>query len=226
MSNYMRMQSNALPAAPRAPSPAAPARLGAAIGALVLAWLGAIAILADRLAFASAPGAPPIAVLAAIAVPPMLFAAALAWHPGVRRQVLAIDPVWLAAVQGLRALGGGFLFVHAFGHLPGLFAWPAGLGDLLVAALAPFVAVRLARDPGWLASRELARFHALGLLDFAVAVGTGVAASGRIPLVVDGVTTGPLGVLPLVLIPAFAVPLWICLHLAAFAQIRAARRAT
>ena len=220
MTHYMHMHPIPLPATPGP----APAFLGGAL-AVVLLWLAAIVALASTLAFAAAPAAPPLAVLLAIVAPPAAFAGALAWLPGFRRQVLLIDPVWLAAVQGLRALGGGFLFVHAYGHLPAAFAWPAGLGDLLVAVLAPFVALRLARDPGYLAAPGPARFHALGMLDFAVAVGTGVATSASIPVVVDGITTGPLGVLPLVLIPAFAVPLWICLHLAAFAQIRAARAA-
>jgi hypothetical protein len=33
-------------------------------------------------------------------------------------------------------------------QLPGLFAWPAGLGDVLVGVLAPVVAIAYARGPG------------------------------------------------------------------------------
>lgn len=131
--------------------------------------------------------------------------------------------MWLAAVQGLRVVGAGFLFLWAFGHLPPLFALPAGWGDVLVGVLAPFVAVRLARDPGFLTSTSCWRFHALGTVDFVGAIGTGILARGTFPALSGPATTGVLGELPLVMIPGFAVPLWICLHLAAFAQIAHAR---
>jgi hypothetical protein len=189
-------------------------RLG--VGTLAAAWLSMIVALAVNGVFEAPPGTPPVAVLSAIVVPPLLFAVALRVSGELRRQVLAVDPVWLAAIQGMRVLGVGFLFVYGFGHLPGLFAHPAGWGDLLVAVLAPFVAARLARDPGFLRSPWLWRFHALGMLDFVGAVGSGLLAR----FTVGG--TDALGQLPLVLVPAFAVPLWICLHLAAFEQIRAA----
>ncbi|PWG61848.1 hypothetical protein DEM34_14675 [Spiribacter halobius] len=138
--------------------------------------------------------------------------------------VLAIHPVWLAAVHGLRILGAGFLFVYAFGHLPGLFAHTAGWGDVLVAVLAPFVAARLALDPHFLRSSWHLGFHALGLLDFAGAVLSGLIARGTLPLLGLSESTAALGALPLALIPCFAVPLWICLHIAAIVQIRDARR--
>jgi len=35
-------------------------------------------------------------------------------------------------VQVYRALGLIFLVLYAGGYLPGLFAWPAGVGDILV----------------------------------------------------------------------------------------------
>lgn len=194
-----------------------------AVGGLLALWLGAVIVGADSSLFHGAPEEPPLAILGALAGPPVVFLALLRLVPPLRARILAIDPVWLTAVQGLRILGVGFLFLHAFGHLPGLFAHPAGWGDLLVAVLAPFMAARLATDPAFLGSRALWRFHALGMLDFVGALGFGLLARGGLPALVDGVTTAPLGALPLALVPAFAVPLWICLHIAAFAQIRAAR---
>lgn len=189
-------------------------------------WFVASATMAANGAFVAKPPAPPIALLAAIAAPPILFLLLFNLVEPFRREILSIDPVWLTSVQGLRMIGAGFLFLYAFGHLPGLFAHPAGWGDMLVAALAPFIAARLARDPTFLRSPALWRFHALGMLDFAGAVGTGVLTGGTFPSLVEGgISTSPLAMLPLALIPGFAVPLWICLHLAAFAQIRVARRA-
>ena len=49
-------------------------------------------------------------------------------------------------------------------------------------------------------------------------------ARGTFPALVEGATTQAMGALPLILVPAFAVPLWICLHIAAFVQIAEARK--
>ena len=191
--------------------------------ALVLSvWLSVIVALGLKGAFRATPGTPPVAMLLAVLTPPVLLLVLLR-VPAVRSQILAIDPVWLAAVHGLRVLGVGFLFVHAFGHLPGLFAHPAGWGDLAVGLLAPFAATRLARNPDFIRSSWLWRFHALGMLDFVGAIGSGLFAARLSWMDTTAIPTAALGQLPLLLIPAFAVPLWICLHLTAFAQIREAR---
>ena len=83
---------------------------------------------------------------------------------------------WLVGIQLYRALGVIFLILYASGRLPGLFAWPAGVGDILVGVLAPVVALAYARAP-----REngdlVAAWNVFGILDLAVAVGTGFATS-------------------------------------------------
>ncbi|WP_160168246.1 hypothetical protein [Novipirellula maiorica] len=139
---------------------------------------------------------------------------------GVRNYVHRLSPVFLTSVQGLRILGGSFLFLWWFGHLPALFAWPAGWGDVLVAVLAPTVAAAIAYDSRFIHSRAFVGFHVLGLLDFAGAVGTGLIARGTFGFVASEPATSILGELPLSLIPGFAVPLWICFHLAALEQRR------
>lgn len=190
----------------------------------VLAWLWLILALGVNGIFHAPEGEPPIATLTALLVPPLFFLLLLR-IPSFRAEILAIDPVWLTAMQGLRILGAGFLFVYAFGHLPGLFAYMAGWGDVLVAALAPLVVARLAADRAFLRSRWYAGFHVLGLLDFVGAVGSGLIARGTIPILGYSESTAALGQLPLLLIPCFAVPLWICLHIAAFVQIYESYRA-
>jgi hypothetical protein len=203
--------------------PGASRRFAVATAATVAAWLAAVVALGAAGTFRAAPAAAPAAMLLAIVAPPAIFLF-LMRLPTFRAQILAIDPVWLAAVQGLRIVGAGFLIAYAFGHLSGVFAHPAGWGDVLVGPLAPFVAARLARDPSFLRSSWLWRFHALGMLDFAGAVGSGLLARAGLAHLADGTpATAALGQFPLLLIPAFAVPLWICLHVAAFAQIREAR---
>jgi hypothetical protein len=190
----------------------------------VISWFALIASLGSVGAFRAPAQAPPIATLTALLLPPLLFLMLLRLA-GIRAWVLALDPVWLTAMQGLRMLGAGFLFVYAFGHLPALFAHTAGWGDVLVAFLAPIVVARLASDQAFIRSSWYGGFHALGLLDFVGAVGSGLVARGTVPVLEAPESTAALGQMPLLLVPCFAVPLWICLHIAAFAQIREAHRA-
>jgi hypothetical protein len=73
----------------------------------------------------------------------------------------------------LRVVGVLFLMVMALGHLPALFALPAGLGDIAVGLIAPSVARRLTTDGD---HRGAVRFHLLGLLDLVVAITIGYLA--------------------------------------------------
>ena len=189
-------------------------------------WIAGVTGLAFNGAFALEPGVLPVVTLAAILAPPLLFAAALYLFDDFRRQMLSLDPALLTALQGWRVLGGGFLFVYAFGHLPGFFAWPAGLGDVAVGIGAPFAALALARGHLSLTSSRFLAVHAAGLLDFVIAVGTGIAARGAIPGLVEGVTSAPMGELPLVLVPAIGVPTFIILHLIVLVQAWRARGAS
>ena len=119
----------------------------------------------------------------------------------------------LAAVQVLRVVGGVFLALLALDRLPPGFALPAGIGDVLVGLLAPFVAYALWRQPS---RRALGiAFNALGLLDLVVAIPLGLLhAPGRLQLIVTEPTTEIMGLLPMALIPTFVVPLAIVLHIA------------
>jgi hypothetical protein len=77
---------------------------------------------------------------------PILIGGLLIWRsPRLARIIDAVPQHWLIGVQIYRALGVIFLILYAAGKLPGLFAWPAGLGDLLVGALAPVVAIAYRR---------------------------------------------------------------------------------
>ncbi len=58
--------------------------------------------------------------------------------------------------------GSAFLITMALGHLPALFALPAGLGDIAAGIAAPFVARRLAQGTG---GRAALWFTAFGTTD-------------------------------------------------------------
>ena len=61
-------------------------------------------------------------------------------------------------------------------------------------------------------------WNLLGILDLIVAVTTGVLSSGLAVGVAGEITTAPMALLPLVLIPAYFVPIFVMLHLAAIFQ--------
>jgi len=69
-----------------------------------------------------------------------------------------------------RVAGVVFLFYLALGHLPALFALPAGLGDIAAGIAAPLVALRLAQGTG---RRAGLWFNAFGMTDLAVALTLG-----------------------------------------------------
>ena len=127
----------------------------------------------------------------------------------------------LTVVQSWRIIGGAFIVLYFYDLLPGLFAWPAGLGDIAIGGAAPFVALALAARPEFMKSRGFKAFHILGILDFVVAVGTGFLSSGWVESLASEVSTNQtMTLLPLSLIPTFGVPLWIMLHLSALFQAK------
>ena len=129
-------------------------------------------------------------------------------------------------MQSWRVIGVMFLALYAFDVLPGLFAWPAGVGDAAVGFSAPFALMALVRgDATW--RRRVRWLNVAGLIDFTVAVGTGVLTSdSSLGWFVDAAPRASLGALPLSLVPSFAVPLWTIFHVISLLQLRGLRRAT
>ena len=129
-------------------------------------------------------------------------------------------------MQSWRIIGFAFPPLYAHEVLPGLFAWPAGLGDVAMGLSAPLVTWTLLRHPDFAASRGFIVWNLLGLLDFAVAGVTSTLASGAVAGLVSGpVTAAPMEVWPLILFPAFIVPLFMMLHLTVLSQVWPRRRA-
>jgi uncharacterized membrane protein YidH (DUF202 family) len=170
------------------------------------------------------PGQPPLSILFSSTLPLAAFLAAYFGSRRFRDLVLSADVRLLSAVQAWRAGGLVFLAFYAYGLLPGLFAWPAGLGDMAIGLTAPWIAAALTRDARYAAEGRFAAWNVLGILDLVVAVGTGTLSSGLVPGLTD-VRSTPMSHMPLVLIPAFLVPLFVMLHLTALFQWWQARRA-
>jgi hypothetical protein len=184
------------------------------VGALV--WFCVILVLAAKGAFVSGPGAPPIAVAVAFLTPLLLFLLGLG-IPSWRRLVLSISPVFLIALNGWRFIGLGFLMAYQEGLLPGGFAWPAGLGDIAMAATAPWVAARVAADDRFRFGSGFLIWNLFGIADFidAVFLGTLYNWPGFASL-----SAGLMQRLPFALIPCFFVPLVAIAHFILLAQRR------
>jgi hypothetical protein len=189
---------------------------------VVAGWAALVVVLSAFGLFATRPDKPPLPLLIAMIGPPALFGVAYRLSPNVRAAALGQDLILMTAMQGWRIIGGMFLVLMWFGLLPGTFAWPAGVGDVIVGAYAPFVTVAVARQaPRW--RTHVVLLNVLGLLDFVGAIGGGVL-SGRSPIgILHGdVTTDVMQQLPLSVIPTFGVPFWIILHVISLVKVRIA----
>ncbi len=195
------------------------------LAAIVIAsWAMWDVVLSLAGAFRSTPGelsfAFPVAVLAPLAIFVILYQLVSRF----RDFVLGLDARLITIMQSWRVLGLSFLELYWLGLLPGLFAYPAGLGDAAIGISAPMVALALIADPARIATRGFVLWNLLGMLDFVVALTAGTLMSGAWPdLTGDGPSTRLMREFPLAMIPTFLVPLFSMLHLSAIFQARAAR---
>lgn len=152
---------------------------------------------------------------------PILIGAVAIWRSQtVSRLIDAVPQQWLVGVQLYRALGAIFVVLYATGRLPGLFAWPAGLGDIAVGLLGPIVGYAYARDPQANGSTVLL-WNLFGLVDLLVAITAGFLTSpSPLQLFAFDNPNELISAFPLVLVPVYLVPLSVVLHLASLAKLR------
>jgi len=192
---------------------------------IAVALWAVVAIAAIRSGFYQpGPGELPLNFIYGTGVPVAAFLGLYAFSGPFRDMVLGWDLRLLTAIQAWRVIGFAMVVLLAFGTLPGAFAWPAGLGDVLVGLAAPYYAVRLMDRPETATERGFVLWNWLGIFDFAVALATGIAASGAIPAITGtGPTSAAMSVLPMALLPGFFVPLFFIAHLAVLLQVRRLR---
>ena len=122
-----------------------------------------------------------------------------------------LDQRWLVGLQVFRVIGGVFLIEYARGNLPGVFAYPAGIGDIAVGLLAAWLLLtygKRGRLPAWGVLAVLV----LGVADFIGAIFFGTTSSdGPIQLFTHDALHDPL-VFPVGMIPLFLVPYAIFFH--------------
>jgi hypothetical protein len=113
----------------------------------------------------------------------------------------AIPQHWLIGIQTFRILGGVFLIRYFEGQLPGLFAIPAGVGDVLTGIFAPLVAYWCFSGKPYARLAAIA-WNLFGMADLVNAVALGTLTGGG----------GGGIVFPIVLIPVYAVPRAFLIH--------------
>lgn len=139
-------------------------------------------------------------------------------------EVLARVPQsWIVGVQFYRVVGAIFLYLYGSNGLPGVFAMPAGIGDVLVGIAAIVVAYVIVR--GYAGSRGLIiAWNIAGIGDLVVAVATGFLSSpGLYQLLSLDAPNTLIGSYPLVMIPLFIVPLSIFLHVISLRRVFAGK---
>lgn len=171
-------------------------------------------------------GGSPLPLLpSAIFLPMIVGAPLLLLSKRVGQLLDAMPTTWLVALQLYRIFGSQWLAYWLRGLLPGLWALPAGIGDLLTGLLAVPAAIALAA--GTAEGRKAAiLWNIFGLADFAVAIALGMIISpGPFQLIVlHGPSIG-FDAYPNVLTPAFVVPGSILLHALSLRQLFRRRRA-
>jgi hypothetical protein len=115
--------------------------------------------------------------------------------------------------------GAAFLIIMALGHLPALFALPAGLGDIVAGLAAPLVAHSLAQGRG---RRAALWFNAFGLTDLVVALTLGAVTAYQLIHVTP--SGAPISELPIAVVPTVGVPLLIAVHITSVSKLARARR--
>jgi hypothetical protein len=191
---------------------------GAFVAAFFFVWFALIVALGVRGAFVTPQGGPPLALLLALLAPLSLFLLGYRTSRPLREFVLSADLRLIVGMQAWRWAGFGFLTLYSYKILPGIFAWPAGLGDMAIGVTAPLVLFSLLRRPGFATNRSFVAWNISGILDLAVAVSIGALLPILSPNFYGPVSTAPMTQLPLVLVPAFLVPTFLMLHLTAIFQ--------
>jgi hypothetical protein len=186
-----------------------------AVGAVLAVWAVVAGTLAARGVFIQpdAQTTPPVGINLLLVLAGL--AAALAGSASLRR--LLSNQKNLIRLNLWRLDGIVFLLLMANGQMPVLWALPAGIGDIIVGATAPWVASRIDSPGG---RRRAVVFNWFGVADLVVAIGLGIMTNPGPAQVFDTTPTSALVThFPLALVPTFLVPLAFMLHVVSLWQL-------
>ena len=174
------------------------------IGSLLVLWFVAVWVLLRLGAYR------PILLPLFISIP-VVTAALLAQTRAGKRFIDAVPQQGLIGIQIFRVVGGSFLFLWLDGLMPGLFAIPVGVGDILVGISALLLAILIAR--GIYLPRTIVGWNLFGLADHIMALVLG-ATTAPGPLQQFSLEQSNVLVVsyPVGIIPTFIIPLSFILH--------------
>jgi hypothetical protein len=193
-------------------------------GAVIIGWVALAIVLAHAGFWETKPDDElrPPNIAFGIAVPTIL-GSLLVMSDSFKRWIKRVPLHVLAGVQLYRVGGVLFLIAYAQGDMPAEFALPAGIGDILVGLGAVIVAVVLLKRGEQRARPLVLAWCALGIVDLVVAVATGfLSAPSPIQQLALDDPNAAIVSYPFVLIPTFAVPVSIVLHVYVIARLRTA----
>ncbi len=182
-------------------------------------WLGVGALGVALNVYGAPNSEPPRLLIATIITPTFIILLFYGLSKRFRDWVAGLDLALLTVMHATRTIGFAFIVMWYYGTVTAVFAFSAGLGDIAVAVMAPFVALALARNkPG--ALKQATRLHLAGMLDFFIAAGLGASALGVPADQMNQIDQ--INIFPLVIIPAMGVPILMALHVLAFLRLRTA----
>ena len=194
------------------------------LGPILFGWL-ALALFLGSLGIFSAALNQPFPYIALAIGLPIVIGVLLIWKSQPIREIIdAVPQHWLIGLQFYRVLGVIFLVVYAAGQLPAVFALPAGYGDVLVGITALLIGTARLRGRST-PDRFITLWNWLGIADLIVALATGFLSSPtKFQIFSLDAPNYAIGSFPLVMIPIYAVPLSIVLHVASLTKLSRSRQ--
>jgi hypothetical protein len=187
---------------------------------LIAVWFLSALVASAFHVFKTPADKPPLPLLLAVLIPIAVFWVWYGTSKSFKAYVLSLNPRTLTIIHSWRIAGFVFLVLYTYGILPGVFALPAGWGDIAIGATALLVGTKLSTARH---KKSFIAWQLLGVTDLVTAITLGAAGRFIAPQELagpHGITTSPMTVLPLSLIPTFAVPFLLILHIICIAQAR------
>lgn len=178
--------------------------------AALIIWFAAVVGLGSMRFFAATPLFAPNIAFAFIT---MFVGIKIALSISKLREIFEATPLHLIMlVQVFRVMGVGFLTLYYMKILPGVFAIPTGVGDILIGISSPIVAYIYLQKKSY--SKKVAIFWNLaGIADLVMALTLGILTYSKpFQVIPTKIPNDPIALFPLIIIPVFAVPLSLLLH--------------
>jgi hypothetical protein len=142
----------------------------------------------------------------------------------VFRQIVRASPAtWIVGVHAVRTFGSIWFALADMKLLPPEFAIPAGIGDMTVGLLALWMVYLLAQQKPY-ARAFVIGWNLVGVADFMLALTTGLMYIRPYAAHVAAAGISTLYLNYVFLIPTFAIPLLVALHVYSLAQMISGRR--